>query len=102
MEKEQLLSNLQKAFQPGVPHLLNEKIELEDWEKRGCPYMWETVWENEDALVLVDKGYGYVALFEDGMLAGVSGQSVVRGYKYLVVSDAIETTVCRIVKSIEA
>ena len=68
MIEERFKKQLQQRL-PAHSHIY-KTLPLNEWIRAGSPHCWIEILRGKDVNLLEDKGYGYVAIFEDGKLTG--------------------------------
>lgn len=97
LSNESMLAQLRQHYSARngsspIPHIItNERLGISDWQSIGSPHEWMVVERNGESTVLVDNGYGGMALFENGVLAGV-GKDTITTSKTVVMNTTYFST----------
>ena len=88
MNEEQIRRMLKEQL-PDSPHEFGTKHTLESWEAAGTPHVWRYLHRDEDAVILVDSGWGYVVIIHNGGIQDVTARAVAVSDKYAVVEGIV-------------
>jgi len=78
-----MLNQLESKF-PSHPHVFATCMSTEDWDKANRPCVWSVVDEKENVTLLMDSGYGTLALFVNNELHDVGSSFVISNNKEYV------------------
>jgi len=95
-----MLNQLESRFTVH-PHVFATNIPIEDWNKADRPYVWSVVDEKDNVTLLLDTGYGMLALFVNNELHDVGSSFVISNNReYVGLSESYLGDKCSLYKKL--